>query len=119
MSLRETSEIQGPCCAHRKVLWTTEQIESGLTRGWWECSACKIKFMPIPLHEHVIREQTAIIRANLVDEIANFVENNTPYLQGTGSVGVPMANHIRSLASPSDHSALAQVRIDYEATIPH
>lgn len=37
----------GPCCAHLRVLWVTEDLPNGLTRGWWECDMCKTKFAPV------------------------------------------------------------------------
>ena len=37
------------------------------------------------------------VRAEALEQAAQFVEKNTPYLQGVGSVGVPMAEHIRKM----------------------
>ena len=39
------------------------------------------------------------VRAEALEQAAQFVEKNTPYLQGVGSVGVPMAEHIRKMGS--------------------
>jgi hypothetical protein len=33
-------------CAHLRVLYTTEQIEGGLTRGWWASDLCHREFIP-------------------------------------------------------------------------
>jgi hypothetical protein len=34
-------------CAHLRVVYTTEQIEGGLTRGWWACDLCHREFIPV------------------------------------------------------------------------
>lgn len=35
-------------CAHQTVRYTTQQLERGQTRGWWECDSCRTKFVPMP-----------------------------------------------------------------------
>jgi hypothetical protein len=42
---RQTQNQQA--CAHLRVLYTTEQIEGGLARGWWACDLCFTKFVPV------------------------------------------------------------------------
>lgn len=49
----------GPVCAHLHVEWTTEDAGRGSVRGWWECTLCKTKFMPTPLHEFLLAEARA------------------------------------------------------------
>ncbi len=34
-------------CAHLRVLYTTEQIEGGRTRGRWACDLCLREFIPV------------------------------------------------------------------------
>jgi hypothetical protein len=43
-------------CAHLRVLYMTEQIEGGLTRGWWACDSCQTKFTPVALAEHAVAQ---------------------------------------------------------------
>ena len=44
--VRERLADDGACCAHLTVKWTTEELPSGLTRGWWECQTCRTHFWP-------------------------------------------------------------------------
>ena len=37
----------GACCAHLHIEWKTEQLDNGLTRGWWECALCHYHFAPV------------------------------------------------------------------------
>lgn len=81
MAPNDSSElIQGPCCAHLHVDWATIE-EGGLTYGWWECQMCKTKFMPTPLHEHVLtrsREEAASAALALLGEVLQAVEELYP-----------------------------------------
>jgi hypothetical protein len=55
-----------PACAHLRVLYTTEQIEGGLTRGWWACDLCLTKFVPAVSAEYAVaqaRERYAKVAA--------------------------------------------------------
>ena len=45
--------LDAGCCAHLKVVWTTKWNTDGTETGWWECSLCRIRFMPTSLHEHL------------------------------------------------------------------
>ena len=44
--VRERLADDGGCCAHLTVKWTTEELPSGFTRGWWECQTCQTHFWP-------------------------------------------------------------------------
>lgn len=44
--VRERLADDGGCCAHLTVNWTTEELPSGFTRGWWECQTCQTHFWP-------------------------------------------------------------------------
>jgi len=43
-------------CAHLRVVYTTEQIEGGLTRGWWACDLCLAKFTPVASAEYTVAQ---------------------------------------------------------------
>jgi hypothetical protein len=66
------------------------------------------------LSAHVQREVVSAI-----EQAAQFVEKNTPYLEGVGSVGVPMAAHIRSLAKTFKPYAemVAEERLEAQAEL--
>jgi hypothetical protein len=53
----------------------------------------------------------------VMERIADFVEANVPYAQGIGSVGTPMAQHIREKLIPTDYASaldrrLAEARLE-------
>jgi hypothetical protein len=65
-----TDEARRPedhqACAHLRVLYATEQIEGGRTRGWWACDSCRAKFTPVASAEHAVaqaRERYAKVAA--------------------------------------------------------
>jgi hypothetical protein len=54
-------------CAHLRVVYTTEQIEGGLTRGWWACDLCHREFILVASAESawvVIQPEAAPVPAD-------------------------------------------------------
>ena len=43
-------------CAHLRVLYRTEQIEGGRTRGWWACDLCRAKFVTVASAEYAVAQ---------------------------------------------------------------
>jgi hypothetical protein len=58
-----------PACAHLRVLYTTEQIEGGRTRGWWACDSCRAKFTPVASAEHAVAQAVKFWQDNDVARI--------------------------------------------------
>ena len=61
-----TDEARRPedhqACAHPRVLYTTEQIEGGRTRGWWACDLCLMKFTPVASAEYAVAQAVLVDR---------------------------------------------------------
>src|SRR6266404_5173171 len=47
-------------CAHPRVLYMTEQIEGGRTRGWWACDLCQVKFVPAVSAEYAVAQAARV-----------------------------------------------------------
>lgn len=96
-----------------KVLWPREHLETldryvGVNE-YWQHEANRLNAVLAPLIE---AECAAALEMREV--CAKFVEENTPYQQGIGSVGIPMANHIRTLSIPGEFALreLLQLALD-------
>ena len=50
-------------CAHLRVLYLTEQIEAGRTRGWWACDLCRAKFVPATSAEYAVAQAERVDRS--------------------------------------------------------
>lgn len=46
-----TDQTQGCACAHLRVVRATEDLPGGMTRGWWHCESCRMKFWPLAPQE--------------------------------------------------------------------
>jgi hypothetical protein len=63
-------------CAHLRVLYTTEQIGGGLTRGGWACDLCRVRFVPVASAEYEVAQA---IKTTL-ERCARYVERrNSPF----------------------------------------
>lgn len=52
-------------CAHLHVRWITEKAGDGLTRGWWECEFCEMRFAPWTISKPESSDELASIGAVL------------------------------------------------------
>jgi hypothetical protein len=66
-----------PACAHLRVLYTTEQIEGGRTRGWWACDSCRTKFTPVASAEYAVTQ--AVERCAKVAVAERGLSGDRPY----------------------------------------
>lgn len=68
------------CCAHLRVEWTTQQLDNGGTRGWWECRDCLIKFAPVPSFEFEIQQKQERLERYVLD--VSSLQSSVEALQG-------------------------------------
>jgi len=69
-------------------------VREGAEESWdagYECQCCQMADAVLPL----LAQVAARARAEAYEDAARFVEANTPYQQGVGSVGVAMAKYLR------------------------
>ena len=55
-------------CAHLRVLYMTEQIEGGLTRGLWECDLYRAKFVPATSAEYAVAQAERVDRGRVATQ---------------------------------------------------
>jgi hypothetical protein len=84
--------INGACCAHLNVRWTTIDLGGGHMRGWWECVDCRRMFVPAPEPDkpkpsplRMVRENDCCPREEFLPGFGNWLKR----LFGTGGCKPP------------------------------
>ncbi len=97
--MKELVELAGEL---KKLAWAEKY--SCDAQAVWDLGDKLKDFIPILTERH--RAEVLAAEAAALRLAAAFVEKNTPYEQGIGSVGIPMAKHIRENLIPDTQSAL-------------